>query len=162
MTMQYIRERINEIMQEDVKPRPEVVVDYQCKVTAGAGLNCRRTPVNGVIVKTYPVNTVLHIIKESEGWGYTGEGWVSLTYVKKIEEDDEMLTYEQFKEYMQRYEYELKAKDASNWSTGDLQWAVESGLMQGAGSTDNLMPLDHMTREQAAALLHRYHTKFNS
>ncbi len=69
-------------------------------------------------------------------------------------EDDEMLTYEQFKEYLNRYRKEVQSKPGSGWSEADRNWAVQNGLFQG-GSDEALMWQDTLTREQAAALFHR-------
>ncbi len=70
-------------------------------------------------------------------------------------EDDEMLTYDQFKEYMTRYEAERRALPGSeSWGETDRAWAVEKGIFQGDGK-GNMMWQDYLTREQAAALLHR-------
>ena len=57
---------------------------YTVTVTAQAGLNCRTQPaVTGAVVKAYPKGTVLTIRREEQGWGYTGEGWVSLAYTRR-------------------------------------------------------------------------------
>lgn len=59
-------------------------VNYQAKVTPTEGLNCRKGVGTGyAVVKAYTCGTVLNITKEQAGWGYTGEGWVSLEYVTK-------------------------------------------------------------------------------
>ena len=47
-------------------------------------LNCRATPVTGAVVKQYSDGTVVTISDERDGWGYTGEGWVSLTYIEYV------------------------------------------------------------------------------
>lgn len=70
-------------------PAVVVDVDYRAKVTAST-LNCRTSNnTSATIVRTYPEGAVLHISKESEGWGYTGEGWVSLSWVEKTVEEVE-------------------------------------------------------------------------
>lgn len=49
-------------------------------------LNCRSTSsTSGSIVKTYAKGTKLTITKVNNGWGYTGIGWVSLSYVNQIQ-----------------------------------------------------------------------------
>lgn len=61
-----------------------VEVNYRARVTASAGLNCRTAPVSGDIIETYPFGTVLTVTRERGGWGFTGDGWVSLEYVEKL------------------------------------------------------------------------------
>ena len=56
-------------------------VSYKVKVDTPSGVNCRNAP-NGAKVKAYANGTELTITQESNGWGFTGEGWVSLQYCK--------------------------------------------------------------------------------
>ena len=74
--------------------------------------------------------------------------------------DDEMLTYEQFKEYMNQYRKELQDNDAGKWSQADREWAIGKGLIQGGDplpdGTPNYMWADFLTREQASAVFHRF------
>lgn len=80
-TMADVRKDVSNLLQ---KPVAAVESGYKAKVTASA-LNCRSiASANGSIKKSYPKGTILTIIKEQNGWGYTGEGWVSLTYVQKV------------------------------------------------------------------------------
>lgn len=86
------------------------------------------------------------------------------TTITSTEEDDEM-TYDDFKSYMTQYRKELQDNDAGSWSKDDREWAINNGLMVGSGTTSsgepNYMWADFLTREQAAALFHRLATKFN-
>jgi hypothetical protein len=50
---------------------------------------------------------------------------------------------------------QLQAKDGSDWSKEDREWAVSAGLFQG-GDNGNFLWQDIPTREQLAALLHRF------
>ncbi len=70
--------------------------------------------------------------------------------------DDDTLTYEQFREYMEKYRAELQAKEGSGWSREARDWAVERGLFQGAGGESDYLWQDFLTREQAAALFQRF------
>ena len=64
----------------------ESSVNYKVKVTANSGLNGRSTPsTSGSKVTAYANGTELTISKEENGWGYTGEGWVSLQYCTKVQ-----------------------------------------------------------------------------
>ena len=47
------------------------VVNYQAKVIADDGLNCRDEP-NGTILMAYPNGAILTITQEKNGWGFTG------------------------------------------------------------------------------------------
>ena len=64
-------------------------------------------------------------------------------------EDDEMLTYEQFEKYMDRYLAELAAKDPSAWAAE--AWEA----LTAAGITDGTKPQAALTREQLAVMLKR-------
>lgn len=57
---------------------------YKAQVAAEDGLNCRKSPgTTAAIIKAYRYGETITITKEQSGWGYTGEGWVFLEYVKK-------------------------------------------------------------------------------
>ena len=62
-------------------PQEPSEVNYKVRVNTPSGVNCRNAP-NGAKVKAYANGTELTISKEENGWGYTGEGWVSLQYCK--------------------------------------------------------------------------------
>lgn len=64
-------------------PKPSEV-NYKVRVNTPSGVNCRNAP-NGAKVKAYANDTELTISKEENGWGYTGEGWVSLQYCTKVQ-----------------------------------------------------------------------------
>ncbi|MBD5356551.1 MAG: S-layer homology domain-containing protein [Bacteroides sp.] len=73
--------------------------------------------------------------------------WVDYSAAKEIdEEDDDMLTYEQWKEYMDRYRQELRADHDQCWAEGELAAAVAAGITNGA------RPHDFVTREEAAIM----------
>ena len=63
-----------------------------------------------------------------------------------MKEDDEMLTYEQWKEYMDRYRKEQAGLPASSWAKEGLDAAVAAGI------TDGQRPKDFVTREEAAIM----------
>lgn len=68
---------------------------------------------------------------------------------KKYLEDDRMLTYEQFKDYMRRYETEQSKLPVSGWAASAWQAMISAGL------TDGTMPQAPLTREQYAVLQQR-------
>lgn len=84
---------------------------------------------------------------------YGRHGEIAAEVNRRLEgEDDEMLTYEQWKEYMTQYRKELQDNDSGDWSKENRQWAVDKGLMAGNGTTvngePNMMWEDFLTREQ--------------
>jgi len=153
-----------------------VTVNYRGTIHANGGLNCRTSPVSGTVIKTYANGSVITITKELDGWGYTGEGWVSLQYVTKIvdsqpepdpvpeqptiTEDDEDMTLDRFKELMNEYRTELRDNDCGEWSKEARDWAISTGLIEGGDpmpdGTPNYMYEDLATREQLIVILYRF------
>jgi len=78
------------------------------------------------------------------------------------EEEDDMtdervkeLAIEAFREYRD----ELRDNKAGSWSKADRDWAISTGLINGTGDINgkpNYSWRDFLTREQMAALLHRF------
>jgi len=64
-------------------------------------------------------------------------------------EDDGMLTYEQWKEYMNQYREELRAMGAPKWGKAELEQAVAMGL------TDGSRPCDLASRQEVASMVIR-------
>ena len=76
--------------------------------------------------------------------------------LNNVQEDDEMLTYDQFKDYMRRYDSEKAAAAPSGYAKDSAKKAVQAGLFKdgdGDGSLDN--PRANLTREQFATVLDR-------
>jgi len=114
---------------------------YQGQVNADGGLNCRAAPVIGAVLKTYPDGTVLTITQENGGWGYTGEGWVSLQYINKIASAKDPAVKEEIimdgKAFKKLYDevnptYNTLAEVPSYWRK-DIQELVENGVITGTG-----------------------------
>lgn len=91
--MEDVRRDVKAIMESGELPvavTPKV--PYTVRVKSSDGLNCRSTySTSGERIKTYANYTTLIILEEKNGWGYTGEGWVSLAYtefLENIEEED--------------------------------------------------------------------------
>lgn len=68
---------------------------------------------------------------------------------KYMEEDDGMLTYEQFKAYMERWQKEQEGKSPSAWAADTWQAAAEAGI------SDGTAPGAPMTREMGVTMLGR-------
>lgn len=111
------------------------VVNYQAKVIADDGLNCRIQPyvANNNLIMTYPAGTILTITKEQNGWGYTGTGWVSLDYVEKIQntvEGDDYMTRDQIlKEIGDKYI--TTYSELPDWAKPDMRELLNNGTING-------------------------------
>ena len=115
-----------------------VEVNYQARVTASAGLNCRTAPVNGDIIETFPFDTVWTVTKERSGWGFTGEGWVSLEYVEKLtpaDTPDEPDTPAQKEDGMTCYK---TLDDVPEYYRPTVEKLVEAGALTGDGDGLNV------------------------
>lgn len=146
----------------------ETKVDYYAVVTDATGLNCRAGIGTGFsIVATYPMNTTLHIVKESYGWGYVeNTGWVNLSYVRKVDkptepkEDELDMTKQEFLNSMTAEEcLALYNKAMSALAQkAESDWSKEEGHWQRAKAkevTDGSAPQKPITREQTIAILGR-------
>lgn len=94
-------------------------------------------------------------------WQYSNSGSVSgingrvdmnVCY-KDYTEEDEMVTYEQIKPFIEQYIQERRAKPGSSWSVNERNWAVGAGLYE--GSDTGYMWQDSISREQNAAVAMR-------
>ena len=74
------------------------------------------------------------------------------------QEEEEEVTQEQFNKMMNVYLQDLAKQPASDWAKADLAWAKKEGLING-DETGNQMPLKFITRQEVAAILHRYDGK---
>lgn len=61
-----------------------LTVNYQVKVTANSGLNIRSGASTSYSrVGGYAKNSIVTILAESNGWGKTDKGWISLAYTSR-------------------------------------------------------------------------------
>ena len=74
-------------------------------------------------------------------------------------EDEEMLTYDQWKNYMEQYKLELANKPATKeWGENAVAWAKDRGVA--AGDPDgNMRPRSNITREEVMQMLKNYDEK---
>ncbi|MCD8144999.1 MAG: hypothetical protein LUD79_06655 [Oscillospiraceae bacterium] len=79
-------------------------------------------------------------------------------------QEEEMITYEQWKEYMNQYHAERQDNDSGDWSEEARQWCIDNGIFLGDGAdgTPNYMWEDFLSREQAAVLLYRLAQKLGA
>lgn len=116
-------------------------------VYVGGGLVVEATPIwkDGVQL------TALNAPKP--GYNYrTWTKWGLLPYIEYIEEDE--MTYEDFKAFMERYEKELASKPASGYAKDAISWARSSGLMVG-DAAGNIMPQSPIKRQDLVLMLYR-------
>lgn len=77
-----------------------------------------------------------------------------------IEEEDEDMTLETFKNLMNEYRTELRDNDCGSWSKEAREWAIATGLFAGGDplpdGTPNYMWADMPSREQIAQLFYRF------
>ena len=73
-------------------------------------------------------------------------------------EVEEVVTYDQWKEFMTQYRAELQDNDCGDWSKEAREWAVNAGIITGGGEINglpNYMWQDLSTREQLIVVLYR-------
>ena len=71
-------------------------------------------------------------------------------FKKMLEEDDDM-SYEQFEQYMNRYLTERNAKPADDWAKPYIQDAIDAGAMTDVGGTIE-RPQGFITRQEMAVV----------
>lgn len=74
---------------------------------------------------------------------------------KYNKEDDDMLSYEDWKSYMDRYRKELGSAPAPNWAVPHIGACIEAGVLVNAGTEDDPKidrPGDLITRQEAAVM----------
>ena len=74
--------------------------------------------------------------------------------LKQAEEDEDMITQEQFNAMMDKWVAARAQRPGSTWSAEDRQWAIDNGIFQGDENGD-MSWQSYITREQVAAVLHR-------
>ena len=73
-----------------------------------------------------------------------------MEFKKMLEEDDDM-SYEQFEQYMDRYLTERNAKPADDWAKPYIQEAIDAGAMTDVGGTIE-RPQGFITRQEMAVV----------
>ena len=73
-----------------------------------------------------------------------------MEFKKMLEEDDDM-SYEQFEQYMNRYLTERNAKPADDWAKPYIQEVIDSGIMTDVGGTIQ-SPKGFVTRQEMAVV----------
>ena len=81
-------------------------------------------------------------------WVDNPEEWME--FKKMLEEDDDM-SYEQFEQYMNRYLTERNAKPADDWAKPYIQEAIDAGAMSEVGGSI-ASPKGFITRQEVAVV----------
>jgi hypothetical protein len=76
----------------------------------------------------------------------------------KPKEEEEEMTQAEFNKMMDNYLISLAKEPVSNWAKEDMKWAQKIGLIKG-DANGNTMPHKFLTREEFAAVMHRYDEK---
>lgn len=148
------------------RPEPGDIIMYDWQDT-GKGDNTGGADHVGIVEKV--VGSTITVIEGNKGEavarrtlavnGRYIRGYCLPDYASKAEEDSEV-SYEQWKEYMTKYQKELQDNDCGEWSQEAREWAISVGLFAGNGTTadgqPNYMWASPLTREQAAQLFYRY------
>jgi len=119
----------------------------------------------GIIDGECNSHTVAGIIKFQIAKGLNVDGicdartWAALESALYNAKEDEDMTDERFAELMNKYRSNLKDNDSSTWSEEARQWAIDTELFVGSGTTasgdPNYMWEDLLTREEAVTLMYR-------
>lgn len=79
-------------------------------------------------------------------------------------EEEDTVTYDQWKEHMRQYRQELRDNDCGSWSEKARQFAVDNGIFAGGApgpdGQPNFMWEDLLTREQCAQVLYAFAQRF--
>lgn len=83
---------------------------------------------------------------------------------REYNKEADVVTYEQWKGYMDQYRNELRDNDCGQWSEKAREFAVRQGIFSGGNpgpdGQPNYMWEDLLTREQAAQLLYAFAQRF--
>lgn len=70
----------------------------------------------------------------------------------KLYEEDEEVTYEQWKEFQKKYEDEQAKRKASTWAEPAIELCKEQKIMSGDAS-GSFRPQSHITRQEVAQVM---------
>lgn len=85
-------------------------------------------------------------------WLYERHGEIAKEVTRRLQEEDEDMSYETWKAYMDRYRAELATQAADPWAVPYIAQAIDAGLMADVGGTIE-RPRDFVTREELATSL---------
>lgn len=88
---------------------------------------------------------------------YVADGEGKLLVVEKENEEESEVSYETFKEYMEKYRKELCELDGHSWSKETRDWSVENGIIKGTNVEEfDGDWQDYVTREMMVVMLKRF------
>lgn len=136
---------------ENIEVGSVVWVKGHIGVYVGDGMVVEATPIwrDGVQM------TSLNVPKK----GYHYRKWKCWGKLPWVEYLEDFVTYEQFKQYMEKYLAELKDQDADEYAIDAIDWAYKEGIMKG-DEHGNVMPQSPIKRQDVAVMLRRYHERF--
>lgn len=153
------------------RPQPGDIIMYYWKDGANyATTDCTGAP-NHVGIVEQVVGTTITVIEGNKGEavarrtlsvnGRYIRGYCIPDYASKAESEvDEIVSYDDWKKYMDQYRSELRDNDSGTWSKEAREWAIKNGIFTGGGTladgTPNYMWEDLLTREQAAAVMYKF------
>ena len=85
-------------------------------------------------------------------WLLERHGEIAEEVTRRLQEEDENMSYEQWKQYMDRYRAELAAQPPSEWAVPYIAQAIDAGLMTEKDGTIE-RPRDFVTRQELATSL---------
>ena len=134
-----------------IAPGEAVWMDGHIGVYVGGGVVVECTPKwQGGVQRSTCANVSQKLVSGAAGsrtWTKHGKlPWVDYSAADKNNEEDDNMSYEQWKESMDRYRRELRADHDQCWAEAELAAAVAAGI------TDGKRPHDFVTREEAAIM----------
>lgn len=119
-------------------------VNKTYKVTPSSGLNARSGPGSSYgKVGAYAKGTLITVTQESNGWGKTDIGWVSLEYCELVKDNSTTTVTPPATDTTD------KTDSADSWAQDSWDKACKMGLFDGTN------PKNNMTRQEVAVLLDR-------
>lgn len=149
------------------RPQAGDIIMYDWQDT-GAGDNTGAPDHVGIVEKV--VGNIITIIEGNKGEAVARRtmavnsryirGYCLPDYASKAESEvEEIMTYDQWKAFMDQYRTELRDNDSGEWSKEAREWAVNAGIVNGSGEINglpNYMWEDLSTREQLITVLYRF------
>ena len=134
-----------------IVPGEAVWMSGHIGIYVGGGVVVESTPKwNWGVQETTCLNVAGEQLSRTVGgrtWTKHGKlPWVDYSAAKEIDEEDDDMTYEKWKEYMDRYRKELASQPAPDWMKDELAAAVAAGI------TDGKRPCDLMVRGEGAIM----------
>lgn len=153
------------------RPQPGDIIMYYWKDGANyATTDCTGSPNHVGIVEQVVGNTIT-VIEGNKGEAVARRtlsvnsryirGYCLPDYASKAESEvDEIVSYDDWKKYMEQYLTERRDNDSSTWSQQARDWAIKTKLVSGGGTmpdgTPNYMWEDLPTREQLVQTLYTF------